>query len=73
MNPGGIYKVTGSRPFRDHKPGETFSAVLEPIVERRAVARGNIVLLERITPSLQPGSYRLPRDWSTSEREVCKA
>ena len=69
---GGRYEVTGRLAFRGYEPGETFTAVLEPAVEARAIRRGNIRLLERITPSIQPGSYRLPRNWSTSEREVCK-
>lgn len=68
---GGRYRVTGPFAFRGYKPGETFTAVLEPAVERRAFLRGSIELLERIIPTLPPG-YRLPRDWSTSEREVCK-
>lgn len=67
---GGVYKVTGRLAFRGHKPGETFTAVLEPVAERRAVLRGNIELLERIIPSLQPGSYTLPDGWVDPLREV---
>lgn len=36
------YKVTGSRMFRGHAPGETFKANLAPSQERRAIQRGDI-------------------------------
>lgn len=64
--------VTGNLRFREHEPGETFEAVLDPVQEHRAIARGNIRVVEQSKPTIQPGSYRLPADWSTSEREVCK-
>lgn len=56
----GHYKVIGRFAFRGHKPGETFTAALEPVLEHRAINRGDIQLLERIVPSLKPGSYTLP-------------
>ncbi len=56
-----VYKVTGSSEFRGHQPGETFEAQLPEGMERRALRRGNIELVERSTPALVPGSYRLPR------------
>ena len=63
-----VYKVTGRLDFAGYKPGQTFTAVLEPVVERRAILRGNIRLLERTTPTIQPGTYQLPDGWSTSRR-----
>ena len=59
----GRYKVTGVRHYRGHMPGEEFTARIEPRIERWAVNAGLIALLERVTPSLVPGSYRLPPDW----------
>ena len=37
------YTVTGSTPFDDHQPGETFEAELDPELEERAIERGSIV------------------------------
>lgn len=58
----GIYKVVGRRRYRTHEPGTVFEARLYPDQERRAIQRGDIILLERITPTL-PEGYRLPQDW----------
>lgn len=63
MKTFGVYKVTGSRPYRGHEPGTVFEACLAPGPEQRAICRGDITLLERVTPDLAPGSYRLPPDW----------
>lgn len=59
----GVYEVTGSRRFRGHEPGTVFVARLETGPEARAIERGSIRLLERVTPSLRPGSYTLPDGW----------
>ena len=59
------YQVTGRLKFREHAPGQIFIARLDPVLERRAIARGNIKLLDRNTPTLQPGSYKLPDGWLT--------
>ena len=59
-----VYKVTGVFTYNDHAPGEVFEALLDPGAEERAIARGTITLLERSTPALRPGSYRLPRGWA---------
>ncbi len=56
-----VYLVTGRNEFRSHKPGETFEASLDPLLEVRAIRRGNIELVERSTPCLIEGSYRLPQ------------
>lgn len=63
MKTFGVYKVTGRRPYRGHEPGTVFEACLAPGPEQRAVARGDITLIERVTPDLVEGSYRLPPDW----------
>lgn len=57
----GVYQVTGRRQYRGHEPGSTFKASLAPSVEQRAIDRGDIKLLRRITPTLVPGSYTLRR------------
>jgi len=59
-----LYLVTGPFRFRDHAPGQVFEANLPPDAEARAIERGNVVLLERSTPALRPGSYRLPDGWN---------
>lgn len=56
----GRYKVTGNRKYRGHDPGTIFEARIDPAVEQRAIDRGAIELLERVTPGLEPGSYTLP-------------
>jgi hypothetical protein len=67
----GRYRVVGSRRYRGHEPGSVFEAVLDPHAEARAVDRGSIRLLERLTADLPPNKYRLPAGWpvnSTTER-----
>lgn len=64
----GIYEVTGPRKYRGHDPGTTFEASLDPNVEQRAIQRRDIRLIRRVTPSLLPGSYRLPHDWPPPEK-----
>lgn len=57
--PHGRYLVTGGREYRGHAPGTEFVAQLEPGPEGRAVARGDIQLLERTFATVEPGSYTL--------------
>lgn len=64
----GVYKVTGRREYRGHQPGSTFEAVLDVNAEARAVARGDIVVLGRFTPDLEPGSYTLPDGWPPGQQ-----
>lgn len=52
-----VYKVTGRSSFRHYPSGDTFEAVLPPALEKRAINRGQIELVERSTPKLVPGSY----------------
>lgn len=61
----GRYLVSGPFGFMDYQPGQEFEARLDPLKESRALQRGAIRLLERTTPSLQPGSYVLPFGWLT--------
>lgn len=67
---GGVYLVCSNRNYRGHQAGATFQACLDPNAERRAIARGDIRLIERITPSLQPGSFHLPPGWVNQQQEV---
>ena len=64
----GLYQVVGNRNYRGHDRGDTFIARLDTRAERRAVDRGDIILLERITPALEPGSYTLPQGWARGAR-----
>lgn len=59
-----IYRV-GARPYRGHRPGEEFEAMLEPAAERRALERGAISIVRKGKPALQPDSYRLPTESSS--------
>lgn len=63
MREAGLYRVVDKRDYRAHPQGTEFVARLEPNAERRAVARGSIQLLARVTPALEPGSYTFPEGW----------
>lgn len=73
----GIYLVSGKRRYRGHEPGAEFIARLDPGMEMRAIARGDLRLLERIVPSIEGCEYELPPGWlqpiSTSPPEPAKA
>jgi hypothetical protein len=55
-----VFLVSGRTSFDGYSPGETFETVIDPDREARAIRRGSITLIERSTPALQAGSYRLP-------------
>lgn len=57
------YRVSGRLAFRGHKPGTTFFATLDPDAELRALARGNVEIIDSSPTRLRPGSYRLPDGW----------
>jgi hypothetical protein len=57
------YRVTGKRQYRGHDPGTTFEANLDVGPEQRAIARGDIRIIRRVTPGIQPGSVRSPDGW----------
>jgi hypothetical protein len=63
VNVHGRYLVTGRTSYRGHEPGTEFEATLDENVERRALYRGAIKILERVVPKVREGSYRLPRGW----------
>jgi hypothetical protein len=65
VNTLGRYEVCGRRIYRGHPPGAVFEAKLDPAAEARAIRRGSIRLLERLTADLPPGKYRLPLGWPT--------
>jgi hypothetical protein len=62
-----VYRVRGPLRYREHEPGETFEAVLEPDVEERALRHGTIEVLERSDPGIQPGSVTLPDGWQAAQ------
>ena len=62
-----VYRVTGQRAYRGHRPGSTFEAHLDPHAERRALQREDIQVIHRTNPTLQPGSYTLPTGWLNTE------
>jgi hypothetical protein len=57
----GRFEVVGPFNYRGYSRGEQFEAKVTPQIER-GVARGNIVMLEEITPAVPPG-YTLPEGW----------
>ena len=60
----GEYEVIGRARYRGHDPGTVFQALIEPRVEQRGVARGNIRLLRRIpAPDISDCAYALPDGW----------
>lgn len=61
----GLYEVVDKRDFRGHPQGTQFVARLDAMQERRAVARGAITLLARVTPALEPGTFTFPEGWLT--------
>ncbi len=73
MSEYGEYLVTGKRAYRGHEPGTVFEAQLDKLPEARAIQRGDIRVLRRFTPSVEPGSYRLPDDWPPQATSVSPA
>jgi hypothetical protein len=65
----GVYRVIGKRLYRGHEPGTEFVARIPRLAERRAIARGDIELVEYVTPDLREGSYALPSNWIGGESE----
>lgn len=65
-----VYLVTGRREFRGHMPGVEFEATLDQNAEARAINRGDIRVIKRTTPSIQPGSFTLPVGWANQQEEV---
>ena len=63
-----LYQVVGPLKFREHAPGDVFEATLDPLAEYRALRRRNIRVVEVSQPTLQPGSYTLPKGWLTPQR-----
>ncbi len=59
----GLYRVIGNRRYRGHEPGTEFAARLDPKAENRALARGDIELVDRLEPNIRDGSYTLPNGW----------
>jgi hypothetical protein len=55
--------VTGYRAYRGHIHGDEFVARLAPGVERRAMQRGDIELVQRIDPSIDPDRLTFPDGW----------
>ncbi len=65
-----LYEVLRAGGYRGHRRGHEFTARLPRAAEQRAVERGDIRLIERNTPALQPGSYTLPRGWANQKEEA---
>lgn len=67
---GAAYEVLNPTGYRGHRYGTTFEACLEPAAEGRALARGDIRVIERVTPSVRPGTFTLPDGWIQPYEEV---
>lgn len=59
----GHWRVTGKRAYRGIEPGESFDARIANTVAARAIARGDIVLIEEFVPR-PPDNYALPEGWT---------
>lgn len=55
--------------YREHRQGEVFEAVLPASSEELAVLVGAVEVVERSTPGLREGSYRLPGGWAEKRAE----
>lgn len=64
-----FYEVVGKHTFLDNKPGVEFEADLPADMEKRAVARGDIRVIEVSPVTLQPGSVRLADGWQLHAQE----
>ena len=62
----GLYLVTGKREYRGHAPGTKFVARLLRYAAMRSLERGDIQLLEVVTPALEPDSFTFPEGWLDS-------
>ncbi len=58
-----VYLVTGPVAYREHQPGLTFEADLPVNEEARALARGNVEIIDPSLPAIRPGSWTLPDGW----------
>lgn len=56
-----LFEVSGRRQYRGHAPGTRFEARIEAAIQR-ALDRGDVLLVEMVTPEVPPG-YWLPTDW----------
>lgn len=65
-----IYRVNGRHAYHNNPPGSVFPASLDPDAERRAVARGALVILDSTPPGLVPGTYRPPDGWEHITHEL---
>lgn len=70
MKVSGVYEVIGRMEYRGHRRGARVEFVIDEAAEKRALARGDIRLIRRTTPSLQPGTFVLPPGWATQHEEV---
>lgn len=68
----GEYEVTGRREYRGHTPGSFFAAQIERAAEQRAIQRGDIRLIRRVTPVVPAGAV-VPDGWLTSSPETAEA
>jgi hypothetical protein len=59
-------EVIGPRAYRGHDPGTVFEARLERAAARRAVKRGDILILREVQPEIPPGSFTFPHGWLPS-------
>lgn len=57
-----LYRVVGTRNYRGKEPGTEFVGRIDPVAEQRAVDRGAIIVVERVTPKL-PDRYEFPAGW----------
>lgn len=63
-----IYRVVGKHAYRGHKPGTRFEASIPPDAEHRALARGDIQVIDYTPVGLLPGSYTLPQGWLAAQK-----
>jgi len=57
-----LLEVQGQRQYRGHHPGAQFVTKFDPALER-GIARGNVVVIAEVEPSLAERDFGLPEDW----------
>jgi hypothetical protein len=64
-----LLEVQGQREYRGHKPGNRFVTKLDPALER-GIARGNVVVIAEVEPSIAERDFGFPDDWPPSAADA---
>lgn len=68
MKEFGLYLVCGKRAYAGVEPGEEFMARLDRNAERRALERGSLQLVARVTPTIVLHDCEFDQGWLDTVR-----